>query len=438
MLTPTKKVNLSNRDIRTLVLSAFGGMLEFYDFVIFIFFAKIIGEHFFPPGIDPFWVMMNIYGTFAVGFFVRPIGGIIMAHFGDLFGRKKMFLLSIILMVFPTLAIGFLPAFAKIGYLAPTLLLIIRILQGFAIGGEIPAAWVFVAEHVPKNKIGFADSMITASLSLGVLLGSTITLSLDNLFSPEEIYNEAWRYPFIIGGIFGVITIFLRRWLKETPVFIEMKEKKMLSKTIPLKKVFQTHHWDIIFSISLTWIFTACAILLTVIVPNLMSDFFHIPKKDAVVMQSYTLITISLGTILGGVMCDKKGAYLTLTLWCICFGVCGWIFLVDLIHLELKYLSFLYAITGFFAGGILACVPFIMINRFPPAVRLSGISFSYNLGQAVFGGITPIITIWMAEKYPMGIVYYILFLSILGFFMGALSFLKNKKIFASCNIVKKR
>lgn len=428
MSTHTTPTQLNSKDIRTLILSAFGGMLEFYDFVVFIFFAKIIGEHFFPPGIDPFWVMMNTYGTFAVGFFVRPIGGIIMAHFGDLFGRKKMFFLSIVLMVFPTLAIGFLPTYAQIGYFAPILLLLIRILQGFAIGGEIPAAWVFVAEHVPKNKIGLADSMITASLSLGVLLGSAITLYINNYFTPDEITNGAWRYPFIIGGLFGIITIYLRRWLKETPVFIEMKEKETLSKTIPLKRVFQAHRSDIIFSISLTWIFTACAILLTLIVPNLMSDFFHIPKKEAITMQSYTLITISLGAILGGIMCDKKGAGQILILWSLCFGICSWIFLENLIHLKLEYLSLLYAATGLFAGGILGCIPFIMINRFPPAIRLSGISFSYNLGQAVFGGITPMITIWMAKEHPQGILYYVLFLAVLGIYLGVRTLSKNKKI----------
>ncbi|QIY91217.1 MFS transporter [Chryseobacterium gallinarum] len=417
---------LNTQDIRTLILSAFGGMLEFYDFVVFIFFAKIIGEHFFPPTLDSFWASINTYGTFAVGFLVRPIGGMIMAHFGDLFGRKKMFFLSIVLMVFPTLAIGLLPTYNQIGYLAPVLLLLVRILQGFAIGGEIPAAWVFVAEHVPKNRIGLADSMITASLSLGVLLGSAITLYINTVFSPEDIFNGAWRYPFILGGAFGIITIFLRRYLKETPVFIEMKEKKTLSEKIPLQKIFQSHLPDISISLLLTWIFTGCSILLTLMIPNLMSDFFNIPRKDAITMQSYTLITISLGAVLGGIWCDKKEAGKMLVFWSICFGICSWFFLQKLINMQPEGISILYAITGLFAGGILGCIPYIMVHRFPPAVRISGISFSYNLGQAIFGGITPIIIVLMAKEYPKGILFYVLFLAALGCYLGLRSAFKNK------------
>ncbi|MBP2618849.1 MFS family permease [Chryseobacterium jejuense] len=238
-----------------------------------------------------------------------------MAHFGDLFGRKKIFFLSIVLMVFPTLAIGFLPTYQQIEYFAPILLLVVRILQGFAIGGEIPAAWVFVAEHVPGNRVGLADSMITASLSMGVLLGSAITLFINTSFSTEEVFNGAWRYPFILGGLFGIVTIFLRRYPKETPVFIEMKEKKTLSEKIPLQKIFQFHLPDISFSILLTWIFTGCSILLTLMIPNLMSNFFNITRKEAITMQSYTLITISLGAVLGGIMYDKKGAGRMLMLW---------------------------------------------------------------------------------------------------------------------------
>ncbi|GAE66277.1 MFS transporter [Chryseobacterium indologenes] len=427
MPTFTRPRQLNKHDIRTLILSSFGGMLEFYDFVVFIFFAKIIGEHFFPPTLDSFWASMNTYGTFAAGFFVRPVGGMIMAHFGDLFGRKKMFFLSIVLMVFPTLAIGFLPTYQQIGYFAPILLLVVRILQGFAIGGEIPAAWVFVAEHVPGNRVGLADSMITASLSMGVLLGSAITLYINTSFSAEEIFNGAWRYPFILGGLFGIITIFLRRYLKETPVFIEMKEKKTLSEKIPLQKIFQSHLPDISFSLLLTWIFTGCSILLTLMIPNLMSDFFSIPRKDAITMQSYTLISISLGAVLGGMMCDRKGAGRMLMLWSTCFGICSWFFLQKLIHMKPEGLSILYATTGLFAGGVLGCIPYIMIHRFPASVRISGISFSYNLGQAIFGGITPMIIILMAKDYPQGILFYVLFLAVLGIYLGWRTLVKNKK-----------
>ena len=155
---------LNRDDYRTLSLSSLGGALEFYDFVIYVFYAKIISEMFFPSDLSPFWAMLNTYGIFAAGYFFRPLGGLVMAHFGDLIGRKRLFALSIFLMALPTLFIGLMPTFATIGYAAPVLLLLMRIVQGIAIGGEIPAAWTFVSEHVPPKHVGFANGTLTAGL----------------------------------------------------------------------------------------------------------------------------------------------------------------------------------------------------------------------------------------------------------------------------------
>jgi MFS family permease len=143
---------LNRQDYKTLTLAALGGALEFYDFIIFVFFAAVVGELFFPADIPEWLRQVQTFGIFAAGYLARPLGGIIMAHFGDLVGRKKMFTLSILLMALPTLAIGLLPTYASVGIVAPLLLLLMRILQGAAIGGEVPGAWVFVAEHVPEKE----------------------------------------------------------------------------------------------------------------------------------------------------------------------------------------------------------------------------------------------------------------------------------------------
>ncbi len=142
---------LNRQDFKTLSLAALGGALEFYDFIIFVFFATVIGDLFFPADIPDWLRQLQTFGIFAAGYLARPLGGIIMAHFGDLVGRKSMFTLSILLMALPTLAIGMLPTYETLGIAAPLLLLLMRVLQGAAIGGEVPGAWVFVAEHVPLN-----------------------------------------------------------------------------------------------------------------------------------------------------------------------------------------------------------------------------------------------------------------------------------------------
>ena len=131
---------LSQQDIKTLCLAALGGALEFYDFVIFVFFTVVIGQLFFPPDMPDWLKTLQTYGLFAAGYLARPLGGLVMAHFGDRNGRKRMFMLSVFLMAVPTLLIGLLPVYADIGYLAPLGLLVLRILQGAAIGGEVPGA----------------------------------------------------------------------------------------------------------------------------------------------------------------------------------------------------------------------------------------------------------------------------------------------------------
>ena len=212
-------------ETRTLLLASIGGALEFYDFVIFVFFTSVIARIFFPPYL-PEWVrQVQSFGIFAAGYFARPLGGIVLAHFGDTRGRKRVFTASVFLMALPTLTIGLLPTFASVGIAAPLLLLLMRIVQGAALGGEIPGAWVFVAEHAANRKSGLAIGLLTSGLLSGLLLGSLTAIGLDLTFGSELILRGAWRIPFVLGGIFGFIAVLLRRWLAETTVFQECESR---------------------------------------------------------------------------------------------------------------------------------------------------------------------------------------------------------------------
>src|SRR5580704_19562955 len=186
-------------EIRTLALASLGGALEFYDFVIFVFFTAVIGKLFFSASL-PEWVrQLQTFGLFAAGYLARPLGGIVMAHFGDTRGRKRMFTLSVLLMAIPTLIIGLLPTYQSIGVLAPLLLLSMRVLQGVAIGGEAPGAWVFVAEHARRGRSGFAIGLLTCGLTAGILLGSIVATGLSLAYTPVQIVNGGvWRVPFVL------------------------------------------------------------------------------------------------------------------------------------------------------------------------------------------------------------------------------------------------
>lgn len=392
-----QNTTLNTKDIRTLSLAALGGALEFYDFVIFIFFTKTLSVLFFPSDMPAWMTQLQVYGIFASGYVARPIGGIIMAHFGDLLGRKKMFSLSVLLMALPTLFIGLLPTYAQIGLAAPLLLLVLRIMQGIAIGGEVPAAWVFVAEHVPKNRIGFACASLTSGLTFGILIGSLMGSTIYTQLSSEDVLSYGWRIAFIAGGVFGFLAVYLRGWLQETPVFEAMKANKELSREVPLKTVLRNHRTSVVLSMLVTWMLTAAIMVLILMTPTIIQNHFGLTAELAFKGNNIASFCLVLGCLAGGVLADKIGHAKALLFGSLFLLVMNYTLYVDLMSGATNFLP-LYALTGF-SVGVVGIVPTVMIHSFPAAIRFSGISFSYNMSYAIFGAITPPLISYMSSHF---------------------------------------
>lgn len=405
---------LNSSDRRTLALSSLGGALEFYDFVIYVFYAKIIADLFFPSDLSPFWAMLNTYGIFAAGYFFRPLGGIVMAHFGDMIGRKRLFSLSILLMALPTLAIGLMPTFESIGYAAPLLLLFMRILQGIAIGGEIPAAWTFVSEHVPEKKVGLANGLLTAGLSLGILMGALMSLAISLLYTDAEIHDGAWRIAFILGGIFGFVALYLRRYLKETPIFQAMQARKALAKTLPIQQVMYQHKTAVGIGMLLTWFLTACVVVLILAMPNLLTQY-GISRADAFKMQSLAILMQMLGCVIAGVCADRFGASRSLMVGASSVLLMSLIFYLSLGIASHTQLFLLYMLLGL-SSGTVGMVAYALVNMFPAAIRFSGISVSYNVSYAIAGGMTLPIVQWLSLYSPIGAMYYMIPVCVISLF----------------------
>ena len=407
---------LNRQDYKTLVLAALGGALEFYDFIIFVFFAAAIGELFFPADIPEWLRQLQTFAIFAAGYLARPLGGVIMAHFGDSKGRKKMFSLSILLMSLPTLAMGFLPTYATLGVTAPVLLLLLRILQGAAVGGEVPGAWVFVAEHVPQKRIGFACGTLTAGLTLGILLGSVVATLINNYMTPQEITDIGWRIPFVLGGIFGLVAMYLRRWLHETPVFTRLQQRKALSAEMPLKSVITRHRPGVLVSLLLTWQLSACILVVLLMAPVLLQKLHGLPAPLTLEANSLATVMLIFGCMIAGALVDRFGAATVLIFGSLLLAVVSWSFFA-LAATSPGWLFGSYALAGL-CVGVVGVVPFVMVSAFPPEVRFTGISFSYNLSYAVFGGLTPITITLMMKLTPMAPAYYVVGLSLLGALVG--------------------
>jgi MFS family permease len=403
---------LSISEVRILSLAAIGGALEFYDFVIFVFFANVIGKLFFASSL-PDWVRQaQTFGIFAAGYLARPLGGIVMAHFGDTRGRKGMFTLSVLLMAIPTLIIGLLPTYQLIGLVAPLLLLSMRVLQGVAIGGEAPGAWVFVAEHARRGRVGFAVGLLTSGLSFGILLGSLMATCLNRGFSPAQIAAGAWRIPFLIGGVFGFIAMWLRRWLKETPVFEEMRKRATLSRELPLGAVLKNHGRAVATSILSTWMLTATIVVVILMTPSLIPKLFGIAPTQVQMANLAATATLCVSTVVIGAATDRFGVRrvavpILLLLIGSTYGLYRGAETMPFALLPL------YALAGVGAGGSVL-TPIMMIRAFPASIRFSGVSFSYNLAYALFGGLTPLLVSWLVHLDRIMPAHYVAAVTVVG------------------------
>ncbi|BBT19513.1 MFS transporter [Metapseudomonas otitidis] len=407
---------LTRSDYKTLSLSALGGALEFYDFIIFVFFAAVVGKLFFPAEMPEWLRQLQTFGIFAAGYLARPLGGIVMAHFGDLLGRKRMFTLSIFLMAVPTLVMGLLPTYAQIGIWAPLALLLMRVIQGAAIGGEVPGAWVFVAEHVPARHVGYACGTLTSGLTAGILLGSLMATLINTLYTPEEVQAWAWRVPFLVGGVFGLFSVYLRRWLHETPVFAELQQRKALAEEVPLKAVLREHRGAIAISMLLTWVLSAGIVVVILMTPTVLQTVYGFDAATALKANSLAIVCLTVGCIASGALADRFGAGRTFLVGGLLLAASSWTFYSSL-KAHPDWLFPLYALTGLFVGTI-GAVPYVMVKAFPPVVRFSGLSFSYNLAYAIFGGLTPMIVSLLMKWDPLGPAYYVAALCGVAVFIG--------------------
>src|ERR1700736_1522541 len=239
MTTVAQPAGLQNPEYgiwRVIFASSVGTMIEWYDFYIFGSLAAILALKFYPPGHDTF-ALIAYLATFAVGFLVRPFGALFFGRIGDKVGRKYAFLVTLSIMGFSTFAIGLLPVYSTAGWFSPITLILIRVLQGLALGGEYGGAAVYVAEHVPDNKRGFYTSFIQITATLGLFVSLVVILITQNSMTKDEFADYGWRIPFLISIILVTISLYIRLKMKESPIFTQIKTAGMTSAQ-PLKDAF--------------------------------------------------------------------------------------------------------------------------------------------------------------------------------------------------------
>jgi len=402
-------------DVKTLRMSKgtiaagfVGNILEWYDFAVYGYLATILGPLFFPSE-DRIASLIAAFGVFAAGYFVRPLGGAIFGNIGDKYGRKRALSLSIILMAIPTMLVGCLPTHESIGYWAAFLLVILRLLQGLSVGGELTGSASFLVESAPSHRRGYAGSWSFFGAISGVLLGSTIGALITRLLSPEQMLQFGWRLPFIAGIIVGIAGFYIRRNMQEDHLFEKLKKEDKLSKT-PIMEFFKYHWKTAIRLLFYTWGFGVSFYLLFVFMPSFLHNFHNVDLHIALTTNSYAMIILLACIPLMGIISDRIGRKPMLLFAHLALVVLSFF----LFHLIFKNttLSILGALAIFAipVSVTQAVLPVTMVEMFPTRVRYTGVSITYNLGMALFGGSTPVICTWLIKVTGGNIwapVYYL-------------------------------
>lgn len=378
---------------RSIFLSAISGnVLEYYDFTVYAVFIVAIGKAFFPVNSD-FVQLIASLGIFAVGFVTRPIGGIIFGYIADKHGRRVSLITSMLGMTIPTFTMGLIPAYSDIGYYAPAILVLMRLIQGMCISGEGAGAAIFILEHYQNLRPGFTAGLVHASNIAGTLLATLVGIMF-SIFFPDLKF--AWRFAFILGGVMGIMGFYFRLRVSETPIFVMLAERKKTLKS-PFFHVIKTAKK----SMFITFCLGACASSVVYLVKTYINVFhcnvLHFDETTARAYLAYSSIIMMMTMPLSGYISDHIGRFRMITCSAIAIVVLALpCFILLSCEDSLRQLIALTMLA--MLGGAIAGTAYIfIISLFTPDQRFSGVAFSYNLGIAMFGGTSAAISRWLLE-----------------------------------------
>lgn len=388
---------INREQIKFVITSISGNILEWYDFALYGYFATIIAKLFFPAK-DPFVSLMLTFGVFASGFITRPLGGIIFGHIGDKYGRRMALVISIILIIFPTTLIGLLPTYNSAGYLAPILLIFLRQLQGIAVSGELTGAGTFLIECAPEKNKCFYGSLIMCSTYLGLLLGAGISVLVTSLLMEEQVLDFGWRIPFLISFIFGVFSLALRIKCKESPIFNEMSKQMKILKS-PILIAIKKYPIEIALICLASSALAVAIYLLIGYFPSFFVSKKFMSFNDSMYISSVGLLTLSLFVPIMGIISDSIGSKKVFYFGATSFILFGYpiFYLASRGSIITSICSVM--LISFFLSAIASTLMYTISSVFPSNIRYSGVSIGYNISMSVFGGTTPIVAMYMTDLF---------------------------------------
>ncbi|CAM2162928.1 MFS transporter, MHS family, proline/betaine transporter [Paraburkholderia sacchari] len=378
---------------RAALASFIGNFVEWFDYASYGYLATIIAVMFFPKS-DAMTGLLAAYGVFAVSFIVRPLGGVVWGHFGDRHGRRTALSLSILIMSCSTFLIAFLPTYAQVGMIAPVLLLLVRVVQGFSASGEYAGASAFLAEFAPPGKRGVYTSIVPASTAAGLLFGSVFVAVMHAVLTTQQLHDFGWRLPFLLAAPFGLVGRYIRLRLEDTPKFKALEGSHEVAKA-PVTELLTRHRGRMLIAFGVTCLNAVAFYLVLSYMPTYLSTEMGMSET-----ASFVAATISLAAYIGliflmGALSDRVGrktmligasilfALLTVPLF---KGLAGAGF-ATIVLIQIAFGALLTLNDG--------TLPCFLSEIFPTRVRYSGFAFCFNTANALFGGTAPLVATWL-------------------------------------------
>lgn len=377
---------------RAFIGATTGHLIEWYDYGIYGFLAVYIGQAFFDAD-NPTVSLISAFAVFALSFFIRPLGGIFFGPLGDKIGRKKTLLMVLILMAGSTFAIGLLPTQAMVGAAAPILLILVRCIQGFSAGGEIGTITSFIAEYAGPGRRGFSTSWLMVTAVLGLVLGGVVANGLIVLMGADAIAAGGWRIPFLVAGPLGMIALYIRMKLEDSPEFQALQAAGTTSKA-PLREVFS---WKrpmalVFFIITLH---SSIFYLVLTFVSTFMAKTLSFDSGTTLLYVFLASVSAAIVMPFGGMFTDKYGRKnFLLVIGIAATAAMYWLFAVAPGATPETFLPPLMAVAvlfGLYASSTYA----VMTELLPTRIRSTGIAIAYNIPVALFGGSAPMIATWL-------------------------------------------
>jgi MFS family permease len=370
---------------RIVLLASLGGTLEFYDFVIFGIFAKDIADAIFPNP-TPLVSLMVSFAAFAAGYLARPIGGIVLSHFGDRYGRRRVFLVSIFVMSGATLGMGLVPSFATWGTASSALMVLLRLVQGFCLGGELPGALTYVVETAPRIA-PFVCAVVFSCVTLGVAVATGVSLAVRTWLPPESVGAIGWRIAFILGGLGGLLSFTLRRSLEESPEFARMKE---LAARRPFREVMRQHRQPVLIGVAILAATGGFNGLFFSHMAAYATGVLRYDPRQAVVAQTVGVVVHAIGILAVGWLADRVQPRVLLRIGAATLVLLAFPFYSALASRAVHPMM-LMVLAGACASLVNGTFAVLLTDLFPTRVRFSGVALGFNVAFTAFSGTAPLV-----------------------------------------------